>query len=86
MAVRSKKAHEIADEVVAAHDADLRYPKLLHKSMNQRFEQYFLRYSDEAVSRQGASLVDTYAAAELLLEKYGPSYHIPNLRKHHTFS
>lgn len=68
------KAQEIADEVIAKHDADLAYPKLMHMSESARWERHFLRRADEADARKGASLVDTYAAAQLLQEKYAPNY------------
>lgn len=83
---KSAKAHEIADEVVLNHDADLAYPKLLHKSAHTRFERFFLRYAGEAAAREGASLSDVYEAAELLQEKYGPSYWIPNVRSQPSFT
>lgn len=80
------KAQEIADEVIAKHDADLAYPNLMHMSQGARFDRYFLRFADEADARKGASLVDTYAAAELLLQKYGPSYALRRVRTQTTFS
>lgn len=80
------KAQEIADEVVAKYDADIAYPKRMHMSELSRWERYYFKYADEADARRDATLVDVYAAATLLLEKYEPDYRLLQVRKQHTFT
>jgi hypothetical protein len=79
------KAQEIADEVVAKRDAELAWPKLMHMSADRRNDKYFLPFCQESESAKNASMVETYAAADIIRLKYSPQYNLGPSRAH-TFS
>lgn len=79
------KAQEIADEVIAKRDAELAWPKLMHMSAGRRNDKFFLPFCQEAEAAKNATMVEAYAAADIIRLKYSPQYYLGPI-KAHTFS